>query len=120
MERGLLFDVPATGPFDCCPAPNFFTRELQLHGRLCANVCMTDSATKKMYLTRTEATAYLCELGFPITKRQLERLASIGDGPAYCRFGNKALYAPATLLAWAEARLKPVGDTVETRKNGVG
>lgn len=60
--------------------------------------------TEKL-LTRPEAAAHLNSLGFPITKNTLQKMATLGGGPEYQLFGNKALYRPSKLIAWAEAKL---------------
>lgn len=61
----------------------------------------------KQYLTRPESAEFLEEHGFPCPKGTLQKLASVGGGPVYRIFGNKALYTPADLLDWAESRLSP-------------
>ena len=60
---------------------------------------------QRRYLTRQEAAAYLSESGLPISKNTLQKFATIGGGPEYFIFGNRALYTPHSLNAWAEARL---------------
>ncbi len=57
------------------------------------------------YLTREEASAYLTALGLKITKTTLQKMATLGGGPAYSIFGSRAVYTPANLDAWAEAKL---------------
>ena len=59
----------------------------------------------KRYLTRPESAAFLSERGLPVSKNTLQKFATVGGGPAYSIFGNRALYTPETLNAWAEARL---------------
>jgi len=49
------------------------------------------------YLDRAEAAEYLTERGFKFKKGTLQKLATIGGGPAYARFGNRALYTPENL-----------------------
>jgi len=58
-------------------------------------------------LSRREAASFLQNHGFPIAAKTLATLVSRGGGPAYRRFGQRALYHPRDLLAWAEARLAP-------------
>jgi hypothetical protein len=61
-------------------------------------------------LTRRQAAQYLTDLGFPISQRYLEKLCvpSGGQGPRVDTwFGNRALYLPEDLVAWAEGRCKP-------------
>ena len=57
------------------------------------------------FLTRAEAAAHLTERGLHITKGTLQKFASVGGGPAYFRFGNRAVYDPQALDAWAMQRL---------------
>lgn len=59
----------------------------------------------KPLLTRGESGHFLTDNGFPTTKGNLQKLASVGGGPRYQIFGNKALYRPEDLLRWAESRL---------------
>lgn len=61
-------------------------------------------ATKE-YLSRAEAANYLTDRGLPIARSQLMKLASVGGGPTFFKFGNKALYRPDDLLDWASSRL---------------
>ena len=56
------------------------------------------------FLTRSEAAEFLTENGYPVGKGTLQKIASTGGGPVYRIFGNRALYAPADLLMWAEKR----------------
>jgi hypothetical protein len=58
-------------------------------------------------LTRAEAARFLQERGYPVATRTLATLVSRGGGPAYRRFGQRALYRAEDLAAWAEARLAP-------------
>jgi hypothetical protein len=59
------------------------------------------------FLTRSEQAAYLSERGLRISKNTLQKLATLGGGPAYHIWGNKALSTPAELDAWAESKLRP-------------
>ncbi len=59
----------------------------------------------KRYLTRQESAHYLSERGLLVTKNTLQKFATTGGGPEYSIFGNRALYTPENLDAWAEARL---------------
>jgi len=58
-------------------------------------------------LNRVEAAQYLKKLGYPIAARTLATMVSRGGGPAYRRFGQRALYRPEDLATWAEARCSP-------------
>lgn len=60
---------------------------------------------KREFLTRPEIAEFLTEQGFPTPKGTLQKLASIGGGPPYQIYGNKALYRPVESLDWARARL---------------
>lgn len=57
------------------------------------------------YLNRAEAADYLASQGLPVAKTTLGKLASIGGGPRYYKFGSRAVYTPDDLLKWAESRL---------------
>ena len=60
---------------------------------------------KRKFLTRLGAAEYLTECGLPISKNTLQKFASIGGGPLYVLFGNRALYRPVDLDDWANERL---------------
>ena len=66
-------------------------------------------------LRRTEVPAYLMDKhGIPVALATLNKLASIGGGPAMRYAGRIPLYDVEDLDAWAAARLsKPVGSTAE-------
>ena len=55
--------------------------------------------------SRKSLLSFLTEQGLPTTKNQLQKLATTGGGPEYSIYGNKAVYTPTNLLAWAEAKL---------------
>jgi hypothetical protein len=57
------------------------------------------------HLDRREAAKYLTNRGLKCSHNTLQKLATTGGGPAYAIFGNRALYTPQNLDAWAEARL---------------
>lgn len=66
----------------------------------------------KAYLTRDEAADYCASRGAPVAKNTLQKFATVGGGPIYRRFGNKALYTPADLDAWISQKLsKPLRST---------
>ena len=72
------------------------------------------------YLSRSEAADFLKERGLPIAKTTLQKYATIGGGPRYQRFGNRALYTEDNLLAWAEKRMSaPVASSSELAAGGV-
>lgn len=65
-------------------------------------------------LTRNEAACFLTRQGYPTAKGTLQKLACVGGGPIYRKFGNRALYTREDLLAWAESRLTaPIRNTSE-------
>lgn len=66
-------------------------------------------------LRRAEVPAYLMEKhGIPCALKTLNKLASIGGGPAMQYAGRIPLYRPEDLDAWAAERLsKPVRSTAE-------
>ena len=57
------------------------------------------------YLDRREAAKYLTDRGLKCSHNTLQKFATTGGGPKYSIFGNRALYTPHSLDAWAEARL---------------
>jgi hypothetical protein len=67
------------------------------------------------YLRRRAAAEYLREsCGIPCSEKTLAKLACIGGGPVYRRFGRIPLYLTADLDAYAEAKIsKPVQSTSE-------
>jgi hypothetical protein len=62
---------------------------------------------QKEFLTRPEAAKYLTEKGLPTSKNTLQKLATVGGGPDYQLWGNKALSTPRQLDTWAESKLRP-------------
>jgi hypothetical protein len=67
----------------------------------------------KEYLTRPEAAEYLTEKGLPTSKNTLQKLATVGGGPGYSLWGNKA--QPRQLDTWAESKLRaPKRSTSDT------
>ena len=67
------------------------------------------------YLRRRAAAEYLREnCGIPCSEKTLAKLACIGGGPVYRRFGRIPLYLTVDLDAYAEAKIsKPVQSTSE-------
>ena len=61
--------------------------------------------TSKTYFSRAEAADYITAKGAPISKNTLTKLACIGGGPIYRRFGNRSLYTLADLDAWLTERI---------------
>lgn len=67
-----------------------------------------DTLTAEKLIERKPAAAYLTGEGYPIKPGTLQKLASVGGGPPYQLFGNKALYRPSLLLKWARERTGPL------------
>jgi hypothetical protein len=57
-------------------------------------------------LTRREAAEYLTERGYRTSRTTLAKLACIGGGPRYAKFGCLALYTMPDLEDWALSRLR--------------
>ena len=80
-----------------------------------------EAVTARRWHDRKAAQALFRSLGYPVTARQLEKLAHSGNGPRFVRFGRRALYDPAELIAWAESRISaPRAHTAATALKGVG
>ncbi len=57
---------------------------------------------------RADAAAYLREkYGCPCSTQHLAKLAVIGNGPAFFKFGRYPIYPEAGLDRWAMARMSP-------------
>lgn len=68
--------------------------------------------SKDVYLSRKEASTFLAALGLFIAPSTLAKLASVGGGPVFRRFGRQVKYLPRDLVSWAEGRLSgPVKST---------
>jgi hypothetical protein len=61
--------------------------------------------TEKPRLLRREAAKFLTDHGFPTTANSLQKLATVGGGPIYQLFGNRATYRTEDLLTWGESKL---------------
>ena len=59
------------------------------------------------YLRREAAAKYLQEQYGSITRATLAKLACIGGGPLFRKFGRYPLYLRADLDSWAQMRLSP-------------
>jgi hypothetical protein len=74
---------------------------------------VSNMSAKPRLLTRQQLAVFLREeKGFPIGKSTLNKLCSpaINQGPRACAmWGRRPLYDPEEGIAWAEARLRPVG-----------
>lgn len=65
-----------------------------------------ESRTWRSRLRRSEASEYLFEVwGVSYTPRTLAKMATIGGGPAFQKFGRYPLYPTNELDSWAESRL---------------
>jgi hypothetical protein len=66
------------------------------------------SKTIERQLRRDEAAKYLTEeIGYPMTKGRLAKLACYGGGPAMRYAGKYPIYAPSELRRWAETNFTP-------------
>lgn len=57
------------------------------------------------FKSRAQAADYVSGLGLPVAKGTLQKLATIGGGPAYRRFGKFAVYLTDDLDAWVAQKL---------------
>jgi hypothetical protein len=57
------------------------------------------------FLDRSEAAQYLTQRGLPVAKTTLQKLVTVGGGPVYRRFGNRAVYRTEDLDSWAQEKL---------------
>lgn len=55
-------------------------------------------------LTRREASELLTAQGFRIAEATLAKMAVLGGGPPFIKFGRKPLYSTTDLAAWVAAR----------------
>jgi len=55
--------------------------------------------------TRSGAARYITERGYPTSPKTLAKFATVGGGPVYRIFGNRAFYDPADLDAWIAEKL---------------
>lgn len=60
---------------------------------------------EKRFLSREEAAQYLTERGLKTAKGTLQKWVTTGGGPAYRRFGKRAVYLVEELNEWAERKL---------------
>lgn len=63
--------------------------------------------TKKTYLRRNEAAAYLQDYCGAYTTETLAKLACVGGGPRFRKLGPYPIYSPEDLDDWVESRLTP-------------
>ncbi len=57
------------------------------------------------FLRRRAAAEYLHGHGVPVAAPTLAKLACVGGGPRFCKFGRTVLYEAADLDAWIRERL---------------
>ena len=57
------------------------------------------------FINREQAADYLTGQGLPVAKGTLQKLATVGGGSAYRRFGKYAVYLTADLDTWAAQKL---------------
>jgi hypothetical protein len=75
---------------------------------------MEDYMQGTRLLRHKAAAAYLQANGYPAASSTLAKLASVGGGPEFQRFGRVPLYTPEALDRWAASRLSAtVGSTSE-------
>jgi len=67
-------------------------------------------------LKRNEAALALSAIGYEISTATLETMASRGGGPAYRKFGRRALYKWSDLVTWAEGRCGAPACTTSERE----
>lgn len=73
---------------------------------------------EEKFLSRAESAEYLVDLGFPTTKRTMDKLACLGGGPKFYKFGSRVLYRPSDLTDWAQAKLSsPMASTCDMGGN---
>ena len=70
------------------------------------------------YLDRREAADYLTkDRGLRISRNTLQKMATLGGGPAYRVFGIRAVYTVSDLDGWAEKKLS--ANRTSTSETGV-
>lgn len=60
------------------------------------------------FLSRAEAAEYVISRGLQCSKHTLQKWVTVGGGPDYRIFGNKAVYTAEDIDAWIEKKLSPV------------
>jgi hypothetical protein len=61
---------------------------------------------RQRYLDRREASKYLTyDRGLRISRNTLQKMATLGGGPPYRVFGNRAVYSVVDLEVWVEPKL---------------
>ena len=57
------------------------------------------------YLSRSEAAEYCTSKGLKVSPNTLQKMATLGGGPAYQVFGIRAVYTRPNLDAWMLEKL---------------
>lgn len=70
------------------------------------------------FLDRNGAADYAKAKGVPLSPNTLRKLACVGGGPKFRKFGRRVLYSPSDLDAWIDGRLS--GPLRSTSDDGVG
>jgi len=63
--------------------------------------------SQKRYLSRQQASEHLLEQGLPAAVATLAKLAVVGGGPEFQKFGRFPRYTVDALDAWAASKLSP-------------
>lgn len=58
-----------------------------------------------VYLNRREQAEYLKSRGLKISPNTLQKMATLGGGPRYVLFGNRALSTPTWLDEWVKSKM---------------
>ena len=66
-----------------------------------------EASTEAPLLNRRDAAKFLSDRGYPTAYATLAKLAVVGGGPAFVRWGRRqVLYEQTELIAWAQQRAK--------------
>ena len=57
------------------------------------------------FLNRAEAADLVQSKGLPCSKLTLQKMATVGGGPDFQKFGNRVVYTVEALDRWIESRL---------------
>lgn len=66
---------------------------------------MSITKSHPLYLDRKEAADHINQRGLKISPNTLQKFVTVGGGPIYRRFGNRAVYLADDLDAWIEEKL---------------
>jgi len=66
---------------------------------------MREKMPSQDFMSRKEASAYLNGRGFPVAVAALAKLACVGGGPEFHKFGRYPRYTAKALDMWASHRL---------------